>query len=329
MPRRDVVVMAASAGGIEALGAVLAGVPADLGAAVLVVLHIPPSGGTVLPMILDRAGPLPATAAIDGEPLRPGRVYACVADHHLLLCEDHLHVRRGPKEHGHRPAADPLFRSAARYRGPRVTGVVLSGMLYDGAAGLQAVRRQGGVAVVQTPEDAICPDMPRNALDWVDADHVVPASDIGPLLGRLASEEVEDGGPPPEGLRKEVALMEQGGASDPDHAARPSQWACPECSGVLWEIDDGDILRFRCRVGHAWAPDSLVHAQGSEVEQALWMALRSLEDKAALCRALVERAEHGGRPVSASRFRTDLGEIAGNVVVLRRLLGLTAESADG
>src|SRR4051794_23232341 len=174
MAKRDVVVVAASAGGIEALRSMLAGVPADFDAAILVVLHMPPTGGQTLPRILQRAGHLPASSARDGEALRPGHIYVCVGDHHLLVANGHVHVRRGPTENGSRPAADPLFRSAARYYGARVIGVILSGTLSDGTAGLLAVRQRGGIAVVQDPDDALYDGMPRSALAYVDVDHVVP-----------------------------------------------------------------------------------------------------------------------------------------------------------
>jgi two-component system chemotaxis response regulator CheB len=238
--------MGASAGGIEALRTVIAGLPADYNGVVLVVLHIPADGGNALPAILDRAGPLHAAAAVDGELLRAGRVYVCSADHHLLLGDGRVLVRRGPRENGHRPAVDPLFRSAARYYGTRVVAVVLSGTLSDGTAGLRAVRAQGGVAVVQDPSDAIYAGMPASAIETVGADHVVPTAAIGSLLDALADEEVAAvAGAPGDTIVKEVSLMEGDySAVENDHPGRPSSWPCPDCSGVPWEIPDGDVLRF-------------------------------------------------------------------------------------
>ncbi|HEX4492679.1 MAG TPA: chemotaxis protein CheB [Acidimicrobiia bacterium] len=322
MARRDVVVIAASAGGIEALKAVFAGLPEDFDAIVCVVVHMPARGGSALPAILDRAGPLPARAAVDGEPLRSGRVYVCVGDRHLLLHRGRVLVRAGPRENGSRPAADPLFRSAARYFGERVIGVVLSGSLSDGTAGLSAIRRQGGVGVVQDPDDALYSEMPRHAIE-AGADHIVPAVEIGPLLSRLVKEPVTaDGGDPSAEMIEEVAMMEDGppGVGN-DHPGRPSQWPCPDCNGVLWRIDDPDVLRFRCRVGHAWAGESLLDQQNTAVENALWMALRALEDRAELSRALAERARPR-RPISARLFDSEAVETGENVEVLRRLLGV-------
>jgi len=324
MPRRDVVVVAASAGGIDALRKVFAGLPAEFDAAILVVLHMSATKGVALPRILDRAGPLPADAAQDGEPLRPGRIYVCVADHHLLLSDSHVRVCRGPRENGYRPAADPLFRSAARFFGPRAIGVVLSGALSDGAAGLAAIRREGGLAVVQDPDDAQYPGMPNHALEWVTADYVEPATRIGPLLGRLVTESVPDDEVvvSPE-MRQEVAIVEHGPPGvGHAHPGTPSRWPCPDCNGVLWQLDDPDVLRFRCRVGHAWSGENLLDEQRAVVENALWTALRSMEDRSELSLALADRAEKRGRPMSAERFRQNTEELTSSIEVLRRLLGV-------
>jgi two-component system chemotaxis response regulator CheB len=251
-------------------------------------------------------------------------VYVCTGDHHLLVGNGHVHVSRGPRENGHRPAVDPLFRSAARYYGPRVIGVILSGTLSDGTAGLLAVQQRGGTTVVQDPADALYDGMPQSALGYVDADHVVPATEIGPLLARLCATEVpDDPDDPPDSMIQEVALMESDDAvTEDDHPGVPSPWPCPDCNGVLWAIQDGDdLVRFRCRVGHAWWPDSLLAKQGEAVETALWMALRTLEDRAALSEHLAERADSGGRAISARRFRSDLEGLRVSIDTLRDLLG--------
>jgi two-component system chemotaxis response regulator CheB len=337
MPNRDVVVVGASAGGIEALREMLHGLDPDLDAAVFVVLHMGAGGGHALASILGRASAIPVASAVDGERVRPGRVYVCVADHHLVLADGHTRVRRGPKENGHRPAVDPLFRSAARYFGPRVIGVILSGTLSDGTAGLQAVRRQGGVAVVQEPGDALYDGMPVSALQDVGADHVLPAPEIGPLISELTREPMDAVATTPGAtMQKEVAIVE--GETSPlgSHPGRPSQWPCPDCDGVLWEIQDQDVLRFRCRVGHAWTAESLLHEQGDAVEAALWVALRSLEDRAALAESMAARAEASGKSQSAVRFRSHLESWVQSIEVLRRLLEPEAmtervadEGADG
>jgi len=322
MAARDIVVIGASAGGIEALRDVLAGMPPEYPGVVLVVVHLSAGGGNTLAAILDRAGPLRVVAAADGAPLVAGRVYVAVADHHLLVVDGHLHLRRGPRENGVRPSADPLFRSAAGTFGPRVVGVILSGALNDGTPGLQAVRQQGGVAVVQDPSDALCGGMPTSALEEVGADYVVPAREIGPLLGKLGAEEIAAVGPPLTGtVRREVISTErEAPVRDAEHPGVPSPWPCPDCNGVLWEIDEGDVLRFRCRVGHAWAAQTLLHEQASSVDAALWVALRALEDRASLLRELTERAESHGRKLTARRFRAESAEMKESIDLLRRLV---------
>jgi two-component system chemotaxis response regulator CheB len=268
--------------------------------------------------------------AEDGEPLEPGRLYVCVGDFHLLVGSGHVHVKPGPRENGSRPAVDPLFRSAAAHYGPRAIGVVLSGTLSDGTAGLFSIQERGGVTIVQDPKDALFDGMPKSAIEYLKPDFILPASDIGPLMSRLVKEQVDGGGGPlrPH-LRREVELMEGNQqAIESDHPGRPSPWPCPDCSGVLWEIEDGPILRFRCRVGHAWAADNLLEQQAEGVEGALWMALRALEDRAALSRKLAERADASGRGLSAARYRQDLGGMTHNIDILRRLLR-GARAAEG
>lgn len=324
MPNRDLIVVGASAGGVEALQAVLEGLPDDLRAAVMVVLHMPPAGGRALSRILARPSRLPVVIAAEGKPIQPGCVYVCVGGMHLLVGSGHMHVRTGPRENGHRPAVDPLFRSAAVYYGPRVIGVVLSGGMSDGTAGLRAIRRQGGIAVVQAPEDALFDSMPASALEGTGADYVSPAGEMGPLLERLVSETIDlalsavpDGETP---LLREVRILEGDDESLREHVGIPSPWPCPDCNGVLWEIDDGPLLRFRCRVGHAWAADALLEQQGDGVEAALWMALRALEDRVSLSSRLAERAARSGRKLSALRYQEEFESMNRSADILRRLL---------
>ena len=263
MPDHGIVVVGASAGGVEALVDLAASLPSDLSAAVFVVLHLPATGTSALPEILRRQGPLPAAHVRDGEPIQPGRIYVAPPDHHVLLRTGHVHLSRGPRENGHRPAVDPLFRSAAREYATRVIGVVLSGALDDGTAGLLAIKSRGGVAVVQNPEDALYPGMPGNALEHAQVDHVLAAASMGKLLTRLLADLAEPpADPAPTGMRVEVEMegfsME---AFEGNHPGRPSGFSCPDCNGVLWQIRDGGLERYRCRVGHAWSPESLLTQQ--------------------------------------------------------------------
>jgi two-component system chemotaxis response regulator CheB len=328
---RDVVVVGASAGGVEALKQLVAGLPGNLPATVLVVLHIPPSGGNALAAILDRAGALPARVAEHGEPLVPGTVRVAPPDHHLLIMDGRLALSLGPRENGHRPAVDVLFRSAARAAGRRCIGIVLSGALDDGSAGLVAVRTRGGLGIVQEPTEALQSSMPTAAIDAADPEHVLTVADIARLLPELVQEEVPDDGEDGSSKLMEVetamAQFDMSKIDGEDHPGRPAGYSCPDCSGALWRIEEGGLLRFRCRVGHAWSAESLLAQQTQELESALWMALRSLEEKAALSRDLGRRAERDERGLSAARF-TSLADEASHAARLIRDLLLSPAKPD-
>lgn len=288
-------VVGASAGGIEALRRLCAGLPPGLPAAVLVVLHVSPRSPSLLAEVLGRNAGLPVRAARDGEDILPGRVYVAPPDRHLLVAGGRLSLTQGPRENWHRPAIDPLFRSAARLGGPRVAGIVLSGSLDDGTAGLAAVKACGGVAIVQTPEEALFPDMPLNAIRSVDVDHCLPVAGIAELLSRLAGEAVEDGRPPCREVEAIQAEMEAGMTVDEvrrklGKIGAPASIRCPECSGPIWEIDDPRVLRYRCEVGHAFTAQSLESGQAELVERALWSAVSALEEKAAVSRRISDRS---------------------------------------
>jgi two-component system chemotaxis response regulator CheB len=322
MPDHGIVVVGASAGGVEALVELAASLPGDLSAAVFVVLHLPATGTSALPEILRRHGPLPAAHVRDGEPIQPGRIYVAPPDHHVLVRTGHVHLSRGPRENGHRPAIDPLFRSAAREYAARVIGVVLSGALDDGTAGLLAIKSRGGIAVVQNPEDALYPGMPGNALEHAQVDHVLAAASMGKLLTRLLANLAEPpADPAPTGMRVEVEMegfsME---AFEGHHPGRPSGFSCPDCHGVLWQIKDGGLERYRCRVGHAWSPESLLTQQSEALEAALWVALRSLEERAALARRLAEPARRRGHAITATRFEEQAAEAQQAARLVRDLL---------
>ncbi len=299
MPERDIIVVGASAGGVETLTTLVRGLPPDLPAAVFVVLHFPAHTTSLLPAILSRAGALPARHAEDGEEIVNGRIYIAPPDRHLLVERGVVRVTSGPRENGHRPAVDPLFRSAARAYARRVVGVVLSGTLDDGTAGLQAIKTCDGVAVVQDPADALFSGMPLSAIENVAVDQVLPAAAIAPYLARLARDTTPQDGPAPTrgtDLTGDVRLEEMDMAApdmvvpdSDDKVGDPSPFGCPECGGVLRELREGELVRYRCRVGHAYGADSLLAAQSDGVEDALWSALRALEESESLARRLAAR----------------------------------------
>lgn len=326
---RDIVVIGASAGGIEALTGLVRQLPADLGASIFVVLHLAPDQKSVLPRILSSAGKLPAKHARDGEPIVADRIYVAQPDHHLLVHESHVRVVRGPRENGHRPAIDPLFRTAAYAFGPRVIGIVLSGALDDGTAGLVAIKSRGGLALVQDPNEAIVEMMPRSALENVDIDHVLPVSEMAALLPKLVGEQPSNAPARTALLEVEAALQLNGSTDGKLKVGEPSAIACPSCGGVLNEVHEGDLLRFRCRVGHAYAPETLYQEQGLALESALWAALRALEEQASLGRRMAARARGLGQVKSAVRFdeRAESSEQQARVVRETLQLGASPPAA--
>jgi two-component system, chemotaxis family, protein-glutamate methylesterase/glutaminase len=323
MATRDVIVVGASAGGVEPLRRMASDLPPDLPAAVLVVLHLAANQPSALAEVLDSAGSLPAKTAEDGEELRRGRIYVAPPDLHLMIEDNHLRVIHGPKENRYRPSVDVLFRSAARVYGPRVIGVVLSGSLDDGTAGLVAIKVRGGVAVVQDPAEAFSDGMPRNAMRYLEVDHVAKASAIGKLLDGLAREPISDVAPPPTRemvAETRIARLDPDTLQSEDKPGVRSVVACPDCRGVLWEIQEGDLLRFRCRTGHAFSPETLLAAQGDGIETALWEALRAIEERVSLRRRLVQQAKERGLTSLARHFEEKVRESEDAVESLRSLL---------
>lgn len=318
---RDIVVIGASAGGVEALGTLVAGLPPDLPAAVFVVLHIPASGTSVLPAILGRRGDLPAAHAVDEEPIRNSRVYVAPPDHHLLVQPDAVRVIRGPKENGYRPAIDPLFRVAAHTFGPRVTGVVLSGVLDDGTAGLAAIKAYGGRTLVQDPKTALYPGMPATAIESVGPDTVLPPRDLAQAITAAAHEPVAPVAVPAEDVLSEEEFIQiDRGASEQPQAGTPSGFTCPECNGALWESTQNGVALFRCRTGHGFSAETLLASQSTSVEAGMWSALRALEERAALARRTAARFRTRDRRQSAERFERQADEAVEQAFVIRRAL---------
>lgn len=319
MPNRDIVAIGASAGGMEVLRRIAAELPADLQASVFVVMHFG-SGRSMLPEILGGSGPLPATFAEDGAPFAPGRVYVAPPQHHLLIEDGHTLVRRGPRENGYRPAIDPMFRSVAVAHGPRAIGVIASGALNDGTAGLVAIKRCGGLAIVQDPADAAYPSMPQSALDTGLIDHVATARGMGSLIARLVGERTDAKADAPREMRREVEIVAHSDSSPSDHVGKPDAvLSCPDCGGRMNLVDD-TVLRFRCLVGHAHTAETLLSAQSKDVERALWVALRTNEERADLLRRMAADAERHKRGRSAEAWREKALEYEGHVEVLRGLL---------
>ena len=313
---RHLVVVGGSAGSVDALIKLVGALPADFPAAVLIAMHVDPDARSMLPRILTRAGPLQAEHARDGEQIEAGRIYIAPPDQHLLVTEGHIHLSRGPRDNGHRPAVDPLFRSAAHSFGSRVTAVVLSGGADDGAAGLVTVKKHGGVAVAQDPHQAQHPSMPGSAIDTGLVDAVLDVSDIWQLLvARTTNPSPGSSGP---GEPDEPETRRKLPADEP--AGRPSSYTCPECHGPLYEVEDRRFQRDRCRIGHAWSPRSVKADQAKAVEDVLWTAVRALEERQALLVDITQRLRRRGSESVAGRMEAEAAEAQAGLDQIRNLL---------
>jgi two-component system chemotaxis response regulator CheB len=325
LPQRDIIVIGGSASSFEPLKTLIAGLPASFPASILIVTHMMPDFPSLLEEHLSSHSRLPITQATDEEPIRRGRIYVARPDYHLTVEAGKMRVLRGPRENRHRPAIDPLFRTAARVYGPRVIGVVLSGNLDDGSMGLYGVKQRGGIAIVQDPSEAARSEMPGRALAYATPHYVLKARDIASTLINLVQIDQDEilmptrkapksngkshsrNGGRTRAPAKKTALSNGRSTRGSDaasatgehvenlHAAyfdegegNPSVFACPECHGVLWEVRDGDLVQFRCRVGHTYGTESLSIELSEASEAALWAAMRALEEKAAMQRRIAE-----------------------------------------
>jgi len=322
MSNRDIIVIGGSAGATAPLKQILARLPKDLPAAVFVVLHIPAQGIGILSTVASAAGPLPVLQAESGMVIQNGHVYLAAPDHHLLLFESHMMLGRGPRENMVRPAIDPLFRSAALQYGPRVIGVVLSGLLADGAAGLNAIKRCGGITLVQDPADAVADEMPTRALETTTVDLCVTSAKIGDVLSDLVREPAGTALPVPPEIRLEVEIAagERIGSDRLKAIADPAPFTCPGCGGVLSEVKGSPPLRFRCQVGHAYTADALAKEQEGRVDEALRVALRIIEERAELVHRMAEDGRHSGRVAVARMYEQRATEYREYADMIRRVM---------
>jgi two-component system chemotaxis response regulator CheB len=327
MPGHDLIVIGGSAGSVGALEVIVRALPADLAATVCIVVHTAPYVPNTLPQVLRGVTPLDIRAATQGAPLEYGRIYIAPSDEHLLVEPGRLRLSHGPKENRTRPAIDPLFRSAALHYGPRVIGVILSGALDDGTAGLWAVKDCGGIAVVQDPADALVPSMPRSAMTNVAVDHVYAARAIAPILEKLVRTPVEPRVAAPRAdigdLEREVgiAAIDESTHWRSERYGVPSRFACPECGGVLWSAR-AEPLSLRCEVGHAYSAGTLADEQTEAVERALWASLRALEDRAELAALRAANAHDKGQEDVATRLNVQREASQAHAATIRELLRL-------
>jgi len=324
MPR-TLIVIGASAGGIRVLLDVVAGLQPDIPAAIMVVVHLPPYHRTQLPELLSKAGPLPASAAQHGEPIREGHIYVAPPDRHVLVRDHHIELNRGPRENRARPAIDPLFRSAARVYRANVAGVILSGMQGDGTVGLMAIKSQGGMTIVQDPAETLYSDMPERAIQYVGVDRIATAHGIPELLMEFAR------APHPTALRatEDVAAVDAEqrlikgdleAQADGVPSGRVSTYTCPECGGSLWQLDEGSALLFHCHVGHTYSPEMLVIEKSESLETALWSAVRTLVERATLTRQLAGRLRSAGRETEGTALEEQARADDEHMELIRELI---------
>jgi two-component system chemotaxis response regulator CheB len=318
-----VIGIGASAGGVDVLLKLVSALPGDLPHAICIALHVPPTGKSMLAAILDRRSELRVETAQGGERLRAGSVYVAPPDRHLLIGDGGVTVGRGPKENGVRPAVDPMLRSLAGAYGPAAVAVIVSGALGDGADGARAVADAGGTVIVQDPDDALVASMPERAIEAVGTpDAVLTAVEIGRAIGDLGDKRVEMRDhvpiPPPEDMIEESRNRPAGPATG---------FTCPECHGALWEVGAGDMLRYRCRIGHAYSEDALFVEQGSAVEAALWSALEVLEERAELLRKMAARRADL-HPRMRTRFEAGARDAQERADLIRRALATGGDRPD-
>jgi two-component system, chemotaxis family, protein-glutamate methylesterase/glutaminase len=322
--RRDIIVIGASSGGLDALGSVLELLPIELPAAVFIVMHVPANPPSILHAVLQRKSRLPVFPAVDGAQVRHGVVTVAVSDHHLMFADGHLRLTRGPRENRSRPAVDATMRSAAVAFGPRCIGVVLTGNLDDGTAGLWAIKDRGGIAVVQSPEEAEYPSMPRNAIQQLAVDHVVPLVDLAGLLRELVTEDVEldvrERGHDAVSIENRIAAGEHALKVGVLSLGTPSINTCPHCHGTLTEVRDAGPLRFRCHTGHVFTPSSLLVDLDHTIDETLWSALRSIEERQLLLEQLIESAKLRGDNGDAQEYARQVEDARMRAAEIRALV---------
>jgi two-component system, chemotaxis family, protein-glutamate methylesterase/glutaminase len=308
-----VLVVGASAGGVEALVALVRTLPAHTRQAVCVVLHVSPSGPSAMPHILGRAAQMPVHSPHDGDPLLAGHIYVAPSDRHLEIEPGRVRVTQAPRENGHRPAIDATMRTAAAAYDGGVVGFVLSGSRDDGTAGLIAIKRGGGAAVVQDPDEALYPGMPQSAIAHVEVDAVLP---LAQMAGWLAGHRPPH--PPPTGGRPQPDLPHLG--QPPREEAKGTRFTCPDCGGVLFEQREGALARFRCSVGHVFSIESLADDQGRHLEGALWTAVRALEDRAELLHRIARRASRNEHHRSSRGFEAQAADAERRAATVRQAI---------
>jgi two-component system chemotaxis response regulator CheB len=332
MKHRDVIAIGASAGGFDAIRGLLGSLPADLPAVIFIVLHLRAHAPERFAATLGTGSPLPVQFAVDGERWEHGRVYLAPPDRHLLIEEEMMVLSNGPRENASRPAIDPMLRSVAATLGGRAIGVLLTGMLNDGTSGLHAIQQCGGLTVIQDPRDALYPSMPLSAMSAMQVDYVVPLNELAGVLRRLVDEPAGESVPASPQLRLEIEIAKSRFATPelPDALGKRSTLTCPQCSGVLWEVTEAGLLRFRCHSGHTYTLESLAVEQAAALSRALANAVRALAERVALTRRMAEEAGERSQHALAADWEKRAQEYEEQAQVIRDIMlgGLERQAID-
>jgi two-component system chemotaxis response regulator CheB len=277
-----IVVIGASAGGQEAICKLIAQLPGNLNAAIFIVMHISRHGlENFLVQRLQKCTVLPCSSAVDGQSIERGHIYIGPPDHHLIVTSGFMHLRKGPQENRWRPSIDVLFRSAAVYYNSRAIGIILTGLLYDGTSGMQAIKSSGGTCIVQDPREADYPDMPQSVLENTMVDYILPVTRISEAIEEIITGKTISGIEVPESIKAEAALIERSvtNIEDTDNLGNHTVYTCPDCGGSLWEIKEGEQTRYRCHIGHAYSEKDLLKKKFESINDTLWVALRMMEER--------------------------------------------------
>jgi two-component system chemotaxis response regulator CheB len=314
MQKKDIVVIGASAGGVIALVDLFKTIPKDFDGYIFVVLHVSPFSPSVMPQILSRAGHLKAVHPKDGDSMKKNTIYIAPPDHHLLIEKDKVSIKKGPKENRFRPSIDALFRSAAYTYGSRVIGVILSGLLDDGTSGLWTVNQQGGLCLIQHPDDAQFPGMPLSVIEYVEVDYSIPIAEMGELLNRLTKEPAAETTSLAEEeldlLKMEISIAAQDNSFEMGLLKKGALTAltCPECNGALVKFNEGKIVRFRCHTGHAFTDSALLAGVTKSIEENLWKSVKGLEEAVMILEQTANQFEKAGKKDTAKLFSRKAAE---------------------
>ena len=330
MYNHDMVVIGGSTGSFPVLRRIVRDLPADLPATVFICTHKPAHLPSYQAELLGADSALPVSQPTDGQPVEQRHIYLAPPDRHLMVIDRTIRLGHGPRENMARPAIDPLFRSAALWSGSRTIGVILSGMLNDGAAGIHAIGKAGGLTVVQHPADAEAPSMPTAALEATQVDHVARTEQIGPLLAELVGSPAPPGNPAPADLDLEIriALGRRLGSEQLREIAEPSTLSCPHCQGVLSTINNGVPLRYRCQVGHGFTAETLLEAQETPLHEALTISMRMIEERLSIAEGMARDAQAHGRTTLAEFYATRIAEYRRYADALREAINASMTLAE-